>query len=92
MRTIKDLTIKDKAAVLYKHYMDNYCENDFCFDNGKLREKIKDHLNSLSLSADEMEMICKEITVHVNHGTDYDNLVLEFTDGTPLFFSSLRHV
>jgi hypothetical protein len=86
MRTIKDLTIKDKAAVLYKHYMDNYCENDFCFDNGKLREKIKDHLNSLSLSADEMEMICKEITVHVNHGTDYDNLVLEFTDGTPLFF------
>lgn len=86
MRTIKDLTVKDKGAVLYKYYIDHYCENDFCFDNGELRKKIKKHLDSLSLSADEMEMICKEITVHVNHGTDYDDLVLKFTDGTPLFF------
>lgn len=40
MRTIKDLTVKDKGAVLYKCYIDHYCENDFCFDNGELLLKI----------------------------------------------------
>lgn len=85
MRTIKDYSKKDLAAVLYMHYLDNYCEDDFSFDKGKMRRKVEAHFNSLNLSDEEFADIEENIRCKEAEGTDYNSL--EFTiKGVSNFF------
>lgn len=85
MRDVKDFTMKDLGAILYCHYIDNYMEDDFSFDKGKMRNKVEKHYDSLLLTDDEKGNIDKKIKVCTTEGTDYDSYELEFKE-VPNFF------
>lgn len=69
---------KEIGAILYLYYMDNYCEDEFNFDNGEELNKIKAYYNKMKskYKEEEIEKIKEEIRVYEKSGTDYD--VLEF--------------
>lgn len=74
MRTINDFTKKDLAAIMYKHYLKNCCEDDFSFDNGKIRKQIENHYKSLNLSDEELHLVISNIWSSMEKGSDYDAL------------------
>ena len=76
---------KDIASILYCHYLDNYCQDDFSFDEGKTRQEIEEHYESLALSNDQKEEIEKHIIVNEEEGTDYDVLNFKYDDMPDLF-------
>lgn len=71
---------KDVAAILYMYYINNYLENDFCYDNGDLRGKVKSHYKNLAISEDELEEIESNIDVYENEGSDSDWLEIVYTE------------
>lgn len=81
------LSQKDIASILYKYYLDNYCEDDFSFDKGKLKELIEIHYNKLikNLSEEELNTIKHNIKVYTKEGSDYDSLVFKYIDMPDLF-------
>lgn len=85
MRELLDFTVQDLGAILYQHYLDNYCEDDFSFDNGKLRKEIKRHLNSIKLTDDELDVIEDKIILNEEDGTDYETLNFKFKEVPKLF-------
>lgn len=85
MRELKDFSKKDLGAVLYQYYLDNYCEDDFSFDEGKMRKQVEEHLNNLNLSEEEQDYLEDNINEWEEEGTDYDTLCFEFED-IPDFF------
>lgn len=85
MRDIKDFNKKDLGAILYCHYIDNYMEDDFSFDKGKMRDKVETHYDSLLLTDEEKGNIDKKIKCYMLEGTDYDSYEFKFKE-VPNFF------
>lgn len=82
MVNIKNLSNKELAAVLYVYYLENYCQSDFSFDNGKLRKEIEKYYNSLPSEIKDIEEL---IQVYDCEGTDYDSYEFSFKDRPELF-------
>lgn len=82
-----NLSQKDMASILYVYYLDNYCENDFNFDNGKFKTKINEHYNNLKnkLSDEDLEKIENQIRVIDKEGTNYDWLKITHPNMENLF-------
>lgn len=85
MRELKDFSKKDLGAVLYQYYLDNYCEDDFSFDEGRMRKQVEEHLNNLDLSEEEQDYLEDNINEWEEEGTNYDTLNFVFKD-IPDFF------
>lgn len=84
---MQKLNQKDVAAILYMYYMNNYCEDDFSFDKGKLKELIESYYNKLTknLSEEDLNIITHNIKVYNQEGSDYDSLIIKYIDMPDLF-------
>lgn len=73
------MTKKDIASILYMYYIDKFLEDDFSFDKGKTREKVKSHYDKLrSEHGDEVDEIRNNINVSEDEGTDYDVMYFSY--------------
>lgn len=81
------LTQKDIGAILYIYYINNYCEDDFSYDNGETFAKVKSYYNKLTkkYGNDTIKEIEDNIKVSENEGTDYDWLKFTYKDHPELF-------
>ena len=79
-------TEKQIAAILYMYYIDNYCETDFSFDNGELRDIITRYYNNMNLSDENLAEIKSNITMTEEEGSDYMYLKFNFSEMKDLVF------
>ena len=84
---INELNKKDLGCILYCFYIDNYMEDDFSFDNGKVRKQIELHYEKLKekYTEEELKEIEGKIKCYMPEGTDYDSYEFEFEE-IPDFF------
>lgn len=80
MEQINHLSKKDLGAILYSYYLENYCEDDFSFDNGKTRKEIEERYAELEkrFTSEELNELEKDIVCYAPEGTDYDSLEFSF--------------
>ena len=81
------MTIKDIGAILYMYYIDNYCEDEFSFDNGETLNKVKSHYEKITeqYGEDIIEKIENEIEFEELEGTDYDWMMFYLDKVSNLF-------
>lgn len=81
------LTQKEIGAILYVYYINNYCEDDFSYDNGETLAKVNSYYNKLTekYGEDTIEEIEDNIKISENEGTDYDWLKFTYKDHPELF-------
>ena len=67
---MNELSKKDLGCIMYCNYIDNYMEDDFSFDKGKMRKQIETHYEKLQEKYTEEEL--KEIA---NKIKEYDIII-----------------
>lgn len=81
------LSTKDYATIIYMHYLENVCQDEFSFDHGKTRKKIEKHYKKLQKKLPETKLknIKKKIKCYSEEGTNYLSLNFKIKE-LPSFF------
>lgn len=81
------LSQKEIGAILYNHYMKNYCQSYFSFDEGRTRAEIIAVYEEItnSYSSEELDEIEDNIEVTYHEGMDYDYMEFRHPDYSNMF-------
>ena len=69
---------KEIGAILYMYYINNYCEDEFSFDNGTTLGKVKAYYKKVveKYGEEKVEEIEGNIKLREPEGTDYESMDL----------------
>lgn len=78
---------KEIGAILYMYYINNYCEDEFSFDNGTTLGKVKAYYKKVveKYGEEKVEEIEGNIKLREPEGTDYESMEFYYKDKPNLF-------